>query len=156
MTLSITYQELQQLAADKLHQNVELQSVGNNVLTATINTSIKKIVTINVQASAELKLSMQAKDLYVDYRILSIKNNKSALLSRLIDAASPNIVNVVLNHLSSKYPQYNDIVKKVPNADKLCIHLAAIPQLQGALQHVELESVVPSLYGLEIAVRLKN
>lgn len=48
------------------------------------------------------------------------------------------------------------MVKKVPNADRLCIHLAAISQLQGALQHVELESFVPSLSGLEIAVRLKN
>lgn len=130
MTLSITYQELQQLVSDNLHQNIELQYVGNQAIKFTFHTAIKKIVTINVDCSAELKLSIYGNDLYVDYDVLPFENVKIGTLSGFIDSVVPNVVNLVLNYFTNKYPQYNDIVEKVSNADRLRIHLAAIPQLQ--------------------------
>ena len=156
MTLLITYQELQQLVADKLHQNIEFQSISTRALKLTVHTAIKKIVTINVDASAELELSIYGNDLYVDYKVLPIDNIKSGTLSGLIDSFAPNVVNIVLNYLSNKYPQYSAIVEKVPNADRLRIHLAAIPQLKNVLQHVEIESIIPQETGLQIIFHLKN
>ena len=155
MKLLITYQELQQLVADQLHKNVELQYAGNQALKLTLHTTIKKIVDINVDLSAELKLSIYDTDLYIDYNILPIENKISGRLSGLIDAVAPNVVNVVLNYLANKYPQYNNIVEKVPNADRLRVHLAAIPQLQTVLQHVAIESITPQEDGLQIIAHLK-
>ena len=156
MTLSITYQELQQLLADRLHKNVELHSIGNKTLKITVHTTIKKIVTINVDSSAELELSIHGDDLYIDYKLLPIENVKSGLISGLIDAAAPNIVNVVLNYLGNKHPQYNDMVEKVPLADRLRIHLDAIPQLKNVLQHVKVDSIVLQNDCLQIITHIKN
>lgn len=63
MKLSITYPEIQQLVADRLHKNVELQYAGNQAIKLTLRTAIKKIVTINVDLSAELNLSLYGTDL---------------------------------------------------------------------------------------------
>lgn len=81
---------------------------------------------------------------------------KCGRLSGLIDSIAPNVVNGALNYLVSKYPQYNDIVEKVPNADRLRVHLAAIPQLQTVLQHVVIESITPNKDGLLVNAQLKN
>lgn len=155
MTLSFTYQELQQLVADKLHKNVELQSAGNKILKLTLHTTIKKIVTINVVSCAELELSIYGNDLYIDYKVLPIENMKSRKLSGLIDIVTPDVVNLVLNYLSNKYPQYNTIIEKVPNTDSLRVHLAAIPQLQNILKHVEIKSITPQECGLQILTKIK-
>ena len=156
MKLLITYLELQQLIADKLHKNVELQYTGNQAIKLTLRTAIKKIVTINVDLSAELKFSVYSTDLYIDYNILPIENMKCGRLSGFIDSIAPNVVNSAVTYLQSKYPQYNDIIEKVPNADRLRIHLAAIPQLQTVMQHVEIESIIPQEDGLQINAHLKN
>lgn len=156
MTLSITYQELQQLVADKLHKNIELQYASNQAIKFTLHTAIKKIVTINVDCSAELKLSIYGNDLYVYYDILPFENMKSGAFLGFIDSVAPNVVNLVLNYFTNKYPQYNDIVEKVPNANRLRVHLAAIPQLQTVLQHVEIDSITPQEDGLQIVAHLKN
>ena len=156
MTLFITYPELQQLVANKLNQNVELQFGGNDVLKLTLHTSIKKIVTVNVDSSAELKLSMYDDDLYIDYRVLPIENVKNEALLGIIDSLTPNAVNLVLNYLRHKYPQYNDIVEKVPNMDRLRVHLNAIPQLKNVLQYVEIDSIVPREEGMQIIARMKS
>lgn len=156
MKLLITYPELEQIISDKLNQNIELQYAGNQTVKLTLHTTIKKIVTINVDLSAELKLSVYGNDLYIDYNVLPNENKISGRLSGLIDAVAPNMVNVILNYLTNKYPQYNDIIEKVPNADRLRIHLAAIPQLQTVMQHVEIESIIPQEDGLQINAHLKN
>ena len=154
MKLLITYQELQQLIADKLQKNIELQFVGNKSILLTIHTTIKKVVTVNVDCSAELDLSTCGNDLYIDYKVLPIGNIKNRTLSGLIDLVTPNVVNIVLNYLSNKYPQYNDSIEKVPNADSLCVHLAAIPQLQNVLKNVEVKSITPQECGLEILTKI--
>ena len=156
MTLSITYPELQLLAADKLHQNIELQYAGNQAIKLTLHTTIKKIVTINVDISAELNLSVYDTDLYIDYNILPIDNMIVGRLSGLIDPVVPNVVNLTLNYLTNKYPQYNNIIEKVPDTERLRIHLAAIPQLQTILQHVMINSITPQEDGLQIIAHLKN
>lgn len=156
MTLSITYQELQQLVADKLHQNVELQYAGSHVMKLIFHTAIKKIVTINVDLSAELNLSVYGTDLYVDYNILPIDNMITGRFSGFIDSVAHNVVNVLLNYLTNKYPQYSDIVEKVPHVNRLRVHLAAIPQLQTILQHVVIDSITPQVDSLLIIVHLKN
>lgn len=156
MTLSITYQELQQLVADKLHKNIELQYASNQAIKFTLHTAIKKIVTINVDCSAELKLSIYGNDLYVDYDVLPFENVKSGTLSGFIDSVVPNVVNLALNYLTNKYPQYNNIIEKVPDTERLRIHLAAIPQLQTILQHVMINSITPQEDGLQIVAHLKN
>ena len=155
MTLFITYPELQQLVADKLNQNIELQLGGNDVLKLTLHTSIKKIVTVNVDSSAELKLSLYGDDLYIDYRVLPIENVKNEALLGIIGSLMPNAVNIVLNYLRHKYPQYNDIVEKVPNMDRLRVHLNAIPQLKNVLQYIEVISIIPQEEGLRIDTKLK-
>ncbi len=155
MTLFITYPELQQLVADKLNQNVELQYAGNQTVKLTLHTTIKKIVTVNVDSSAELKLSMYDDDLYIDYRVLPIENVKNETLLGIIDSLTPNAVNLVLNYLRHKYPQYNDIVEKVPNMDRLRVHLNAIPQLCKVLQHIEIDTIIPKQDGLQINARMK-
>ena len=155
MKLLITYPELEQIISDKLHQNVELQYAGNQTVKLTLHTTIKKIVTINVDLSAELKLSVYGNDLYIDYNVLPNENKISGRLSGLIDAVAPNMVNVILNYLTNKYPQFNGVVEKVPNADRLRIHLAAIPQLQNVLQHVKVESIDPQRDGLQITAKMK-
>lgn len=155
MKLLITYSEIQQLVADKLNKNVELQYASHQAVQLTLHTTIKKIVTINVNLSAELNLSVYGTDLYIDYCILPIENKISGRLSGLIDAVAPNVVNVVLNYLTNN-PQYIDTVEKVPNADRLRVHLAAIPQLQTVLQHVVIESITLQEDGLQIIAHLKN
>ena len=153
MKLSITYQELQQLIADKLHQNVELQATNNVTLKISMH---KEIMSKNVDSSVEMALSMFGSDLYADYRVVPVDNIKNKLLSGLIDHFTPDFVEFVINYFQSKYPQYNDIVEKVPNANRLRIHLAAIPQLQTVLQHVEIDSITPQEDGLQIVTHLKN
>lgn len=155
MRLLISYQELQQLVAEELNQNVALQLGGNDVLKLTLHTSIKKIVTINVDSSAELKLSLYGDDLYIDYRVLPIENVKNEALLGIIDSLTPNAINLVLNYLRHKYPQYNDIVEKVPNMDRLRVHLNAIPQLCKVLQHIEIDTIIPKQDGLQINARMK-
>lgn len=155
MKLLITYPELEQIISDKLNQNIGLQYAGNQTVKLTLHTSIKKIVTINVDLSAELKLSVYGNDLYIDYNVLPNENKISGRLSGLIDAVAPNMVNVILNYLTNKYPQYNDIVEKVPNADRLRVHLAAIPQLKSMLQHVVIESIIPQEEGIRIDAKMK-
>lgn len=156
MKLLITYPELEQIISDKLNQNVGLQYAGNQTVKLTLHTTIKKIVTINVDLSAELKLSIYGNDLYIDYNVLPNENKISGRLSGLIDAVAPNMVNVILNYLTNKYPQFNGVVEKVPNADRLRIHLAAIPQLQNVLQHVKVDSIYPQKDGLQITALMKN
>lgn len=156
MILSITYQELQRFVAEKLDKNVELQYAGNRTIKLTIHTTVKKIVTINVQLNAELDLSMYDNDLYIDYRMLPIENMKSGRLAGLIDSVAPDVANIALNYLCNKYPQYSKIIEKVPAADRLRIHLAAIPQVQNVLQYVVVESIVPQEDGLQITAQMKK
>lgn len=153
MKLIITYQELQQLIADKLHQNVELQATNNVTLKISMH---KEIMSKNVDSSVEMALSMFGSDLYADYKVVPVDNIKNKLLSGLIDHFTPDFVEFVINYFQSKYPQYKDIVEKVPNANRLRIHLAAIPQLQTVLQHVEIDSITPQEDGLQIVAHLKN
>lgn len=155
MTLSITYQELQQIISDKLNQNIGLQSNGDKVLKILKQSSIGKLATID--SSIEAKLAMYGDDLYMDYSIEPIENiKKGGLLSAIVDAvAKPNAINVALSFFRNKYPQYSNVIEKVPNADRLRIHLAAIPQLKNVLQHVEIESVIPQEDGLLINTHIK-
>ena len=154
MTLSITYQELQQIISDK-NQNIGLQSNGDKVLKILKQSSIGKLATID--SSIEAKLAMYGDDLYMDYSIEPIENiKKGGLLSAIVDAvAKPNAINVALSFFRNKYPQYSNVIEKVPNADRLRIHLAAIPQLKNVLQHVEIESVIPQEDGLLINTHIK-
>lgn len=156
MTLSVTYQELRQLVTDKLNQDVELQYVSYQTIKFTLHTAIKKIVTINVNLSAEVNLSVYGTDLYINYKILPIENMTSGRLAGIIDSIASNVVNVLINHLTNKYPQYDDVVEKVPNANQLRVHLAAIPQLQIVLQQVEIDSIVSYEDGLQIIAHIKN
>ena len=73
-----------------------------------------------------------------------------------MDHFAPNLVNLAMDYFQSKYRQFNGIVEKVPNADRLRIHLAAIPQLQNVLQHVKVESIDPQKDGLQITALMKN
>lgn len=151
MKLLITYQELQQLIYEKLQKNVGLEATDDNALKISLH---MKFMDKGVDSSVEMVLSMYGKDLYADYKVVPFDNLKSKLLSGLINSVTPNVVNVMLNYLINKYPQYNDIVEKVPNADRLRIHLAAIPQLKNVLQHVEIESVFPKKEGLQIIAHM--
>lgn len=156
MTLSITYQELQQLVADKLHKNIELHYADIQVIKLTLHTAIKKIVTINVDLSAELKLSVYGTDLYIDYNIMPIDNVIGGRLTGIIDSVAPNVIDSVMNHFKSKYPQYKDVVEQVPDANRLRVHLNAIPRLSNILQHIEIESIIPQENGLQIIAHMKN
>ena len=156
MTLSITYQELQQIILDKLNQNIGLQSNGDMVLKILKQSSIGKLATID--SSVEAKFSVYGDDLYMDYSIEPVENiKKGGLLSAIVDAvAKPNAINVALSFFRNKYPQYSNVIEKVPNADRLRIHLAAIPQLKSVLQYIEIESVIPQDDGLLIIVHMKK
>ena len=55
MTLFITYQELQQLVADKLHKDVELQATENNALKITLH---KEVMGKTVDSSVVMVLSL--------------------------------------------------------------------------------------------------
>ena len=80
---------------------------------------------------------------------------KNETLLGIIDSLTPNAVNLVLNYLRHKYPQYNDIIEKVPNMDRLRVHLNAIPQLKNVLQYIEVKSIIPQEEGLRIDTKLK-
>ena len=152
MTLFITYQELQQLVADKLHKDVELQATDNNALKITLH---KEVMGKTVDSSAEMVLYMCDDDLYADYKVVPIDNLKSKFLSGLMDHFAPNLVNLAMDYFQNKYPQFNGIVEKIPNADRLRIHLAAIPQLQNVLHYVKVESIDPQKDGLQINAKMK-
>lgn len=154
MTLFITYQELQQLVADKLQKNVELQAAGDKALKISVHHL--EFMGKSVDSSVDMELSVYGTDLYADYKVVPIDNLKSKFLSGLIDHYAPNLVNLAIDYFQSKYPQYNEIVEKVPNTDRLRIHLAAIPQLKNVLQYVEIDSIVPQEEGLQINARMKS
>lgn len=155
MTHTLTYQELQQLIVDKLHKEVEFSFLGNNILKATLHYTFKKIVTIHVDSSAELSLAMYGNDLYIDYKLIAIENVKKGIMSGLIDGAKHNLIYIVLSYFQSQYPQYNDVVEKVTNADRIRIHLEAIPRLRSLLKHVTIESISPQEDSLQILTKFK-
>ena len=119
MKLIITYPEIQQIISEKLNQNIGLQSNGDNVLKILKQSSLGNLATID--SSIEAEFTVYGEDLYIDYSIEPIENlKKDGLLSAFMNAvAKPNVVNVALSFFRNKYPQYNGIIEKVPNADCL-------------------------------------
>lgn len=154
MIITISYQELQQIIADRLHQNIELQGQGDEVLNIFVHMEVKQLLTIN--SRVETKLEMHGDDLYMDYKVTPLENLKKGYLSMFLDKATPNAVNLALSFLQSRYPQYSHIVEKVPNANRLRIHLAEIPQLHTVLEHMTIESIVPKEEGLQLIAQLKS
>ena len=153
MTLFITYRELKQIIADILHQDVTIEYIEDNIIKISQHSTVEKWgVNMQVDSSAELELSLSGHDLNIEYRL----KVTSGLMYRLINAVAPNIVNLALEYLQSKYPQYNDIVEKVPNADRLCVHFEAIPQLHNVLQYVVLDSIIPQRDGVQLLAHIKT
>lgn len=156
MTRSFTYQELQQLAADKLHLNVELNPLCDNIIELTLPCIINEYGYMHIGITMILELSVCGDNLFVDYkRIMPTDNMQNGLLLDLIDSFNINVFNSADCSLYECF-LYAEIIEKMPDVDRLCIHLAAIPHLQTILQQIEIDSVVTSFYDVQIIAHIKN